>query len=37
VAEAALPPVALAGGLAVTLAALVFAERLLFPLSQSSS
>jgi low temperature requirement protein LtrA len=37
VAEAALPPVALAGGLAFTLAALVFAERFLFPSSQPAS
>jgi low temperature requirement protein LtrA len=37
VAEAALPPVALAGGLAFALAALVFAERFLFPSSQPAS
>ena len=36
-AEAALPPVALAGGLAFVLAAVVFAERMLIPPSQSAS
>jgi len=34
-AEAALPPVVLAGGVAFVLAALVFAERTLFPQSQA--
>jgi hypothetical protein len=35
VAQAALPPVFLAGGVAFVLAALVFTERMLFPPSQA--
>lgn len=36
-AEAALPPLAVASGLAGVLAALVFAERVLYPAWQSAS